>query len=85
MPADRTVILLGAAIIAFNKDVLPIRAAQRAIGINQVVNQTAILAQLRGEISEMRHVLAKSTLRTESVVGGHHQDKSPSPIFIIKI
>jgi hypothetical protein len=58
VPADRTVLLLGAAIIAFDKDVLPIRAAQRAIGINQVVNQTAMLAQMQDEIAELRQALA---------------------------
>ncbi len=58
VPADRTVTLLSAAIMAFNKDVLPIRAAQRAIGINQVVSQTAMLAQLQDEIAELRQALA---------------------------
>ena len=54
----RTVALLGVAIIAFAKDVLPIRATQRAIGINQVTSQTAMLAQMQDELAELRQALA---------------------------
>jgi len=74
VPADRTVILLGAAIIAFDKDVLPIRAAQRAIGINQVVNQTAMLAQMQDEIAELRQALAAQVRPAprKRGGGGHH-------------
>ena len=70
VPADRTVILLGAAIIAFDKDVLPIRAAQRAIGISQVVNQTAMLTQLQDEIAELRQALAEQVRPAPRKRGG---------------
>ena len=56
--AARTVALLGVAIIAFAKDVLPIRATQRAININQVTNQTAMLSQMQDELVELRQTLA---------------------------
>ena len=50
--------LLGVAIIAFAKDVLPIRATQRAIGINMVTNQTAMLSQMQDQIAELQQALA---------------------------
>ena len=56
--AARTVALLGVAIIAFAKDVLPIRATQRAIGINQVINQTAAVSQLQDQITKLEQALA---------------------------
>jgi hypothetical protein len=56
--AARTVALLSVAIIAFAKDVLPIRATQRAIGINQVINQTAAVSQLQDQITELQQALA---------------------------
>jgi len=64
--AARTVALLGVYIIAFAKDVLPIRATQRAIGINQVTNQTALLVQMQDQIDELRQALVAERARPAS-------------------
>ena len=64
--ADRTVALLGVAIIGFAKDVLPIRSTQRAIGISQVINQTALFDKMQDQITELQHALAVERARPAS-------------------
>jgi len=56
--ADRTVTLLGVAIVAFAKDVLPLKESQMAIGINQVISQTAILLKMQDQIDVLTQALA---------------------------
>ena len=58
--ADRTVDRLCAAIIVFARDELPFLAAQMVIGINQVTNQTAQLAQMQDQIAELQQALVVS-------------------------
>ena len=55
--ADRTVTLLGVAIVAFAKDVLPLKESQMAIGINQVISQTAILLKMQDQIDVLTQAL----------------------------
>ena len=55
--ANRTVVRLIAAITVFAADALPLITAQTAIGINAVVNQTALVEAMQLQINEMKLAL----------------------------